>query len=211
MRACKKVPPLNIDSANFSRKLGLYSKNAEHTAQFLACGVEDYQLEGFLLPPGFRLVKSRSEEQYRIVTTENEKPYTAYAVKLIAHSEITHPHRAITQVMVWRTPSLIYKAVVSGFPQLFFRHILDTSNIVVSDSEQTGDGQRFWLTMLDWAFHSNYQLYVADGTEGEDWPKHRIESLDDLENRWLEYAWGGDKDVHRHRRLIISKAPLEAA
>lgn len=51
MRACKQVPPLNIDSANFSRKLGLYSKNAEHTAQFLACGVEDYQLEGFLLPP----------------------------------------------------------------------------------------------------------------------------------------------------------------
>lgn len=205
------VSPLLIDSADFSRKLGLYSKNEEHTVQFLSRGVEDYFLEGFVLPPGFRLVKSLTEDQFRIVTTATEKPYTAYAVKLIHHNEITHPKKATTQVMVWRTTSSIYDPIVRGFPQMFFKHILDTSNIVVSDSEQTGDGQRFWLRMLDWAFNSKYQLYVADGTEGEDWPKHRIDNLNDLENYWLEFAWGKDKDVHPHRRLIISKKPLEAA
>lgn len=113
--------------------------------------------------------------------------------------------------MVWRTTSSIYDPIVRGFPQIFFKHILDTSNIVVSDSKQTGDDQRFWLRMLDWAFNSKYQLYVADGTEGEDWPKHRIDNLNDLENYWLEFAWGKDKDMHPHRRLIISKKPLEAA
>ncbi|MNL55676.1 hypothetical protein D3C87_1791060 [compost metagenome] len=65
--------------------------------------------------------------------------------------------------------------------------------------------------MLDWAYNSGYSLYVADGTEGEDWPKFPIRSLDELESRWLEYAWGYDRDVHPHRRLIISKKPLEAA
>lgn len=205
------VSPFLIDSADFSRKLGLYSKNEEHTAQFLSRGVEDYFLEGFVLPPGFRLVKSLTEDQFRIVTTATEKPYTAYAVKLIHHNEITYPKKATTQVMVWRTTSSIYDPIVRGFPQMFFKHILDTSNIVVSDSEQTGDGQRFWLRMLDWAFNNKYQLYVADGTEGEDWPKHRIDNLNDLESHWLEFAWGKDKDVHTHRRLIISKQPLEAA
>jgi hypothetical protein len=47
--------------------------------------------------------------------------------------------------------------------------VLSEYDIVVSDSEQTGDGQRFWLRMIDWAFSMNYQISVADGTVGEEW------------------------------------------
>lgn len=132
-------------------------------------------------------------------------------MKLVQHNEITYPHRAVTQVVVWRTSSSLHYPALQGFPRFFFRHLLDITNIVVSDSEQTGDGQKFWLDMLDWAYNSGYSLYVADGTEGENWPKYPITSLDELENRWIQYAWGHDRDVHPHRRLIISKKPLEAA
>lgn len=211
MRTLNTVSPLNIDSADFSKKLGMYSRNSEHTEQFLARGVDDYRIDGYVPPANYRLVKSRHEEQYRIVTIENGKPFTAYAVKLVHHNEITFPHQAVTQVMVWRTSSSRHYPVIQGFPRFFFHHLLDVTNIVVSDSEQTGDGQKFWLDMLDWAFNSGYLLYVADGTEGEDWPKYRIKTLDELENHWLEYAWGYDHYVHIHRRLIISKHPLKAA
>jgi hypothetical protein len=58
------------------------------------------------LPAGYHLLKSRYGDEYRLVTTDDGKPYTAYAVKLTFHKEITFPHGAATQVMVWRTPRL---------------------------------------------------------------------------------------------------------
>ncbi len=98
------MSPLMIDSADFSQKLGLISRNVEHTEAFLARGTVDFHLPGFMLPEGYRLLKSRYGDEYRLVTTDDGKPYTAYAVKLTFHKEITFPHGAATQVMVWRTP-----------------------------------------------------------------------------------------------------------
>lgn len=205
------VSPLLIESADFSHKLRSITSNIEATERFLARGVSDYHLNGAPLPAGYRLVKSLCEDQYRIVTTHEGQPLTIYAVKLVHHNEITYPHPATTQVMVWRTRDRRHRPVYSDFPHRFFMHILDTSNIVVSDSEQTGDGQRFWEDMLSWAFYEGYSLYVADGTEGEDWPKTQITDLKMMDEKWFDYVWGGDRDVHPHRRLIISKKPLEAA
>ncbi|WP_233465345.1 hypothetical protein [Enterobacter asburiae] len=45
--------------------------------------------------------------------------------------------------MVWRTPRVVYQRVISGLPQSFFQWGLSEYDIVVSDSVQTGDGQRF--------------------------------------------------------------------
>lgn len=205
------VSPLLIESADFSLKLRTLVSNIEHTERFLARGVADFKLDKVELEDGYRLVKSLREDQYRIVTTLDGQPLTVYAVKLVHHNEITWPHKATTQVMVWRDPDPLHKPVIDGFPQSFFAHILDTSDIVVSDSEQTGQGQRFWEGMLVWAFRQGYNLYLADGTEGEDWPKTRITDLKMMDDQWYDYVWGTDRDVHPHRRLIISKKSLEAA
>lgn len=200
-----QMSPLMIDSADFSHKLGLVSRNVEHTEAFLARGTADFHLPGFVLPVGYRLLKSLYSDEYRIVTTDEGKPYTAYAVKLEFHNEITFPHGAATQVMVWRTPRTLHQSVVSGFPQFFFQWLLSEYNVVVSDSEQTGDGQRFWLRMIDWAFTMNYQISVADGTVGEERHLTPVNSYAELEERWITFAWGYDRDVHPHRRLVISK------
>lgn len=199
------MSPLMIDNADFSHKLGLVSRNVEHTEAFLARGTADFQLPGFVLPAGYRLLKSLYADEYRIVTTDEGKPYTAYAVKLHFHQEITFPQGAATQVMVWRTTRTVHQPVVSGFPQFFFQWLLSEYDIVVSDSEQTGDGQRFWLRMIDWAFTLNYQISVADGTVDEEWQLTPVNSYAELEERWITFAWGYDRDVHPHRRLVISK------
>ncbi|SQC92213.1 Uncharacterised protein [Cedecea neteri] len=120
MRERNNVPPLKIDSADFSKNLGMYSRNSEHTEQFLASGIEDYHIDGYVPPANYSLVKSLFEDQYRIVTTDEGKPYTAYAVKLVHHREITYPHSAVTQVMVWRTPSSRHYSAIQGFAKLFF-------------------------------------------------------------------------------------------
>ena len=199
------MSPLMIDSAEFSQKLGLITQNVEHTEAFLLRGTVDFHLPGFLLPVGYRLLKSRYSDEYRLVTTDDGKPYTAYAVKLTFHKEITFPHGAATQVMVWRTPRAVHQSVISGLPQLFFQWVLSEYDIVVSDSEQTGDGQRFWLRMIDWAFSMNYQISVADGTVGAEWELTPVSSYAELEERWIAFAWGNDRDVHPHSRLVISK------
>ncbi|EIW6162746.1 hypothetical protein MF451_003743 [Salmonella enterica subsp. enterica serovar Saintpaul] len=195
------MAPLMIPDADFSRKLGLLHKNKEHTLAFLVKGVEDFALPFFALPYGYRLVKSLNEDQYRLVAADE----TVYAVKLVHHRDITWPHPAVTQVMVWRTFEQRHQAALSGFPQRFFEWLLEQTRVVVSDSEQTGDGQRFWLTMISWAFSMGYAIYVADGTADEDWPRHRIASREALDEHWIQFAWGDDPEVHRHRRLIISK------
>ncbi len=129
-----------------------------------------FSLPGFMLPVGYRLLKSRYGDEYRLVTTDDGKPYTAYAVKLTFHKDITFPSGAATQVMVWRTPRAVHQRVISGLPQSFFQWVLSEYDIVVSDSEQnTETGSGFWLRMIDWAFSMNYQISVADGTVGEEW------------------------------------------
>ncbi|KDF43198.1 hypothetical protein [Enterobacter kobei] len=90
------MSPLMIDSAEFSQKLGLITQNVEHTEAFLLRGTVDFHLPGFLLPVGYRLLKSRYSDEYRLVTTDDGKPYTAYTVKLTFHKEITFPHGAAT-------------------------------------------------------------------------------------------------------------------
>lgn len=67
--------------------------------------------------------------------------------------------------------------------------MLSEYDIVVSDSEQTGDGQRFWLRMIDWAFTMNYRISVADGTVGEEWTLTPVNSYAELEERWIAFAW----------------------
>lgn len=202
------MSPLMIESAEFSQKLGLIARNIEHTEAFLARSTAAFALPGFVLPVGYRLLKSLYGEEYRIVTTDEGQPYTAYAVKLQFQNEITFPHGAATQVMVWRTPRTVHQPVISGFPQLFFQWLLNEYDIVVSDSEQTGDGQRFWLRMIDWAYSMQYQISVADGTVGEAWQLTPVASYAELEARWITFAWGDDKNVHPHRRLVISKVKV---
>jgi hypothetical protein len=48
-----------IDSADFSQKLGLISRNVEHTEAFLARGALAFNLPGFLLPVGYPEIPSQ--------------------------------------------------------------------------------------------------------------------------------------------------------
>lgn len=57
-----------------------------HTEAFLARGTADFKLPGFELPEGNRLLTSCYSNEFRIVTTDDGKPYTVYAVKLQFHS-----------------------------------------------------------------------------------------------------------------------------
>lgn len=195
--------PLLIPSAGFDAKLSMTEKNIEHTEAFIEAGVKDFALPGFVTPHGYRLLSSVSGEQYRLVT-DTEAPETVYAVKLAMLEHIVPTRKICTQILVWRTVQPQHDGAVRGLPQEFFRYFLSLYSIVVSDSEQTTEGRRFWERMIAWAIQADgYHVYVSDGTQ-EDRPLTFMTNWDDFYGTWADFCWGDDRDCHSHRLFVIS-------
>lgn len=199
--------PLLIPAAGFDIKLNMSEKNIEHTEAFMDAGVRDFSLPGFVTPHGYRLLQSVKGEQYRLVT-DGDVAETVYAVKLAFLDHIVPTRKTCTQILVWKTVQPQHDAAVSGLPQEFFRYFLSNYSIVVSDSEQTSDGRRFWERMIAWAIQTHgYHVYVSDGTE-MDRPLTFMTSWDDFYGTWADFCWGADRDCHSHRLFVISTETL---
>lgn len=203
----KNTMPYLIREADFDRKLNMTENNITHTDAFISKGAVDFALPGFVLPHGYRLLKSRTEDHYRLVT-DGSSPETVYAVKLLFRKDIVAARKSCTQIMVWRTPNVRHDHAVRGLPQMFFSHFLESYSIVVSDEQQTIDGRRFWERMISWAINSpGYHVYVSDGTH-MDRPMTFMTSWDDFYGTWADFCWGDDPETHTHRLLVISKDKL---
>ena len=61
--------------------------------------------------------------------------------------------------------------------------------------------------MIDWAFKANLYIYISDGTE-EERPLIKLNNTDELYEKWEDFCWEKDRDIHTHRLLVISKEPL---
>lgn len=202
--------PLLINEADFNLKLRVMGKNIDHTKEFLEKGTVSFELPSYEVPEGYRFVKARNSDQYRLITKMPDgSPITVYVVEVVFHHEITYPRRSCTQIMVWRTTDPRHDKAVRGLPQQFFSYLLNEHDIVVSDEEQTGAGRRFWHVMLEWAFAQGYHIYIADGTYNQNFLLYSVKDMDEFFERWDPFAWGHDRDVHSHRRAVISKLALD--
>jgi hypothetical protein len=109
---------------------------------------------------------------------------------------------AVTQVAVWRS------AFVGAYFQnltktMFFDYLLPRKGTIISDEQQTGDGHRFWMTVMSMAAQRGLNVAFVDfrGNKVE-----QFEPGTDLES-WItsKNAWGsGDK--FRDRRFMIKAA-----
>jgi len=203
--------PELIDDADFNGKLNEIDRNTSHTADFITKGIEGFHLSGFVVPYGYRLVKAKTDHHYRLIT-DSPLPVTAYAVKLVHHDHIVHGHKSCTQVMVWRSVRPEHRRAIADLPSLFFAHLVEHYNIVISDSQHTESGRRFWETRIIEALSSpELRVYVSDGTQGDRdglIPLSEIYSDNDFYEIWSEFCWGRVRDVHSHRLFVISKLEL---
>lgn len=203
--------PELIDDADFNIKLNEMGRNTDHTARFLERGVQSFTLNGFNVPFGYRLVKSKTEDQYRLIT-DFDSPVTAYAVKLAFYDHILPGNQTCKQVMVWRSNRPEHQLAVTGLASLFFHHLVSRFTIVVSDSQQTLSGRRFWeLRIMEALSREELHVYVSDGTQGDRdgiIPMNEVLSDSDFYDVWSEFCWGREPDVHSLRLLAISRTPL---
>ena len=203
--------PELIDDADFTTKLNEMGRNRDHTARFLEKGVQTFTLAGFDVPFGYRLVKSKTEDQYRLIT-ESDSPVTAYAVKLAFYDHIVPGSETCTQVMVWRSNRPEHQRAVSGLAALFFQYLVSHYSVVVSDSQQTHSGRRFWeLRIMEALSREDMHVYVSDGTQGDRdgvIPLSEIHSDREFYEVWNEFSWGRERDIHSLRLLVISRHKL---
>jgi hypothetical protein len=195
------MAPRLIEDTGFNRKLNAPDRNREHTLAFLDRGVESFTLPGYVPPEGYRLVMSVDGRQCRLLKGD----ITAYAVKIVIGQYVVPGKAHCTQVMVWRTFLAEYQHALRDLAKLFFHWLLETYRIVVSDSEQTSDGRRFWeYRIADAIADPDYEVMIWDGTKKNE-EITPIENIDQFVSQWSPYAWGTDRDVHQHRLLVISK------
>jgi len=196
--------PELIEDADFNVKLNEIGRNVDHTSKFLEKGVEDITLTGYTVPFGYRLVKAKTENQYRLIT-DNAHPVTAYAVKLNFYDHIVMNHKTCTQVMVWRTIRAEHRHAIRDLAILFFEHLIQQYTVVVSDSQQTELGRRFWESrIMESLSAEDRHVYVSDGTEGNRdgiIPLFEVTTDSEFYSVWREFCWGKEKDVHSHRLL----------
>ncbi len=200
------IMPRKISGTEFNQKLRINRRNVEDTLHFLAEGVSEFVLPGFVLPKGYRLVKSRTKDQYRLIA-EGEKPETVYLVELRFRRDIVIGKTTCTQVKVWRSSAYNHVEIIKDLPRQFFINLLNSYSIMVTDEEQTDAGQRFWETMISWAFSQNYFVYASNGEE-EERSLARIANMEDFYLNWIDVYWGKDKDIHPHKLVVISQSPL---
>jgi hypothetical protein len=104
-----------------------------------------------------------------------------------------------TQVIVWR----IYgKALPSGLASyIFWKHLFSIHHLIMSDSQQTSDGQRFWMDQVGRALKNKLFVYVANIRTGE--TSKVLDTKDAFGNDVY-----GNEDYFKLIRIIISKYPL---
>lgn len=111
--------------------------------------------------------------------------------------------RSVWQTLVWADPLASY---ISGIPQkIFFDHLLTKFDTILTDSQQTWDGKRFWKLRIADAFEKNLNVFFYNFANHE---LIKINNRDDLEAYTnLKDIWG-PSNLHKMKRIVISSKDL---
>ena len=116
-------------------------------------------------------------------------------------SSVQFKTKVVTQIAVWRNYNY---AESRSFPAyIFFKMLLPKYGVVMSDSQQTNDGRKFWQSRMLDALHKGLSLYSFDQNTRE---LKRMHSVDDV-NDAAPYLWKKDPKF-RTRRVLISQTKL---
>ena len=109
----------------------------------------------------------------------------------------------VWQSLVWIDPGAPY---IRGYPQnIFFNYLLPKFSTIITDSEQTWDGRRFWNWRIIDAFNMNLNVYFYD------FANHKIvkmNNVDDFRQAQSIYDIWGNTNRHLMKRMLITNKEL---
>lgn len=117
--------------------------------------------------------------------------------------------KALYQCQVYdsRTVFFRHKGYYSLAHFVFFEHLLKESNgCVVSDRQQTENGERFWFRVMLEAFEKGYRIYYRDDVQKKTYEFSEISQVD----KAVDKIWGSSGRFEAVR-LVITKEKLPNA
>lgn len=164
------------------------------------------------VPEGYRLVRIENRleplahERFEVALLCDTTQRVAYYNRVVVTGYHDLNHRPATQVLVWRSISPEHDEVLHNLARtVFFDYLLDRYDVLVSDNQQTNEGQRFWLTQMLRALSIGAYVYHYHLMSTALVQLHSDSDVKALRT----VAWGGDDD-HAHNLVIISKLELPA-
>lgn len=132
---------------------------------------------------------------------EGEEPQLVYWVTYVVRS--IFGKKVVTQQKVWADTSTY--GVPGLAKHIFYNKLLKNHDAVMTDSQQTRDGQRFWFSRVHEAIRDNKFVYY--------WNK-KANSLAQLDNNYgklfkEEQVWSDVSSLAEEKLIIISKTPIE--
>lgn len=119
----------------------------------------------------------------------------------VVKSEIVIPRdgKPVTQVLIWRKRSQTQRT--HGVVQsIFFEYLLPNYNIVISDNEQTRNGQRMWLDLLEGAIERAGLCAASFNTN-----TGIVDSINNEKELYERSVWlWGDNEIHQERLAVIA-------
>lgn len=205
--ADSKVREIFQHLENAEENTSLYAELSRHPF------IED--VSGFVsvpVPPGFKLIRinARFEDCFEIALMSESESKIVYYNKVNILKDValfqTSDLRRATQVLVWRSADYEYSSVLSDLPKsVFFDYLLKCYYVVVSDSQQTVDGSRFWGYCLTRALATNLYVYHYNFMHGILSPISTKAQLDTYKST----MWGA-LPHHEEQLAVISAIQLPA-
>ena len=109
----------------------------------------------------------------------------------------------VWQSLVWRATTA---AELSGIPEkIFFETLLPKYGCVVTDSEQTWNGTRFWIYRITDALKMNLFVYYYNFRSKE---LIKVNSIDEFTEIEEKYDIWGTSNNHEMKRIVITNREL---
>jgi hypothetical protein len=211
--------PRIINNANFEEKLTRLDRNISETETFLEKGTSPYFVDGVNVPDNYLLVKANSArpnnnggeiESIRMIHQDPETGTRTivYAVNLNIDSNSTIKDQYCSQILVWRSTSVRHRNATSEIPSAMFFHFIEKYVVIISDTEQTNAGRRFWELRINDALDQNKFVYFTDFNDLDDDLNHtfdRIFDENEFNTKWMDHGWGESEEYKDRLFLISSK------
>lgn len=159
---------------------------------------------GAMLPTTYELSRIELENgNFAIVLLDHSSERIAYYVKASICDDVVLNTSPVAQVLLWRTNDVIHEAVTTGLARLIlFKYLLESYNVVASDSHQTTEGRDFWIRQTGFALAVGLHVYRfhrvnCDLVKIEDHAIIRDNSCD---------LWGDDEDYCNVLAVISKEA-----
>lgn len=112
----------------------------------------------------------------------------------------------VYQSLVW-TDTLVHDVYLVGVAsKIVFEYLMPKFHTIVTDSQQTWKGKRFWQILIGIAFRKGFNIYYHNFRTRE---LVKLDDPDELYQFQKDYDIWGETDKHMLKRMVITDKVLK--